>query len=115
MTLINRNFLKEVASNIVMKKMALPVSVRGVGPRKHSSIDYATINLYFPGNKHCTAAVHQEIHVVNGFKAKMLIGIDIFGKKNFTIDTGNRRTTIESCNNIVIPLKVAPQAQMQFI
>ena len=87
-----------------MKKTASPVSARGVRPRKHLLIDYATINLYFPGNKHCTAVVHQEVHVVDALKAKMLIGIDILGKKSFTIDTGNSRATIGSCNNIVIPL-----------
>ena len=58
MTLINRDFLKGVAPDAIMKKMASPVFARGVGPGKHSLIDYATINLYFPGDKHCTAAVH---------------------------------------------------------
>ena len=58
MTLIDRDFLKEVTPDAIMKKMASPMSVRGVGPRKHSSIDYVTINLYFPRNKRCTAAVH---------------------------------------------------------
>ena len=114
MTLIDRDFLKEVAPDAVMKKMASPVSVRGIRPGKHSSIDYATINLYFPVNKHCTAAVHQKVHVVDGLKAKMLISINILGRESFTINTRNRRATIGSCNNIVIPLKVAPQAQMQF-
>ena len=36
------------------------------------------------------------------------------GKESFTINSGNRRATIRNCNNIVIPLEVAPQAQMQF-
>ena len=114
MTLINKDFFKEVTSDAVMKKMASPVSVRGVEPGKHSLIDYATIDLSFPGNKRCTAAVHQEVHVVNGLKTKMLIGIDILSRKSFTIDIENKRATIGSCNNIVIPLEVAPQAQMQF-
>ena len=97
-----------------MKKMVSPVSIRSVGPGKHSSINYATINLYFPGNECCTAAVHWEVHVVDGLKAKMLIGIDILGSKSFTINTGNKKATIRSCNNIIILLEVAPRAQMQF-
>ena len=44
----------------------------------------------------------------------MLIGIDILGRNSFTINTGNRSARIGSCDNIVILLKVAPQAQMQF-
>ena len=108
MTLINRDFLKEVAPDAVMKKMASLVSVRGVRPRKHLLVNYVTINLYFPGNKHCTAAVHQKVHMINGLKAKMLISINIIDRESFTIDTRNKRTTIRSCDNIVIPLEVAP-------
>ena len=104
-----------MAPNIVMKKMASLMSVKSVTPKKHSLVNYATINLYFPGNKHCTGAVHQEVHVVNSLKAKMLININILGNKSFTIDTRNKRTTIESCDNIVIPLEMAPEAQTQFI
>ena len=114
MTLIDKDFLKEVVPNAVMKKMASPVSVKGVGPRKHSSVNYATIDLYFPGNKRCTAVVHQEVHVIDGLKPKMLIGIHILSREIFTIMTGNRRTTIKNSNNIVISLEVAPQEQMQF-
>ena len=44
----------------------------------------------------------------------MLIGIDYPSRESFTINTKNKRATIGSCNNIVIPLEVAPQAQMQF-
>ena len=58
MTLIDRNFLKEVAPGAVMKKMASPVSVRGIEPGKHLSVNYATINLYFLRNERCTAAIH---------------------------------------------------------
>ena len=108
MTLIDKDFPKKVTPDAVMRKMASPISVRGVGPGKHSSIDYVTINLYFSGNKRCTAAVHQELHVFNSHKAKMLIGIDILGRESFTMDTKNRSATIRSCHNIVIPLKVAP-------
>ena len=79
MTLINRDFLKEVTLNAIIKKMASIVSVRGIRPREHSLVDYATINLYFPRNECCTTAIHQEVHIVNGFKTKMLINMDILG------------------------------------
>ena len=58
MTLINKDFLKEVTPDAVMKKMTSPISVRGIGPRKNSLVHYATIELYFPGKEHCTAAIH---------------------------------------------------------
>ena len=113
-TLIDKDFLKKVAPNAVIKKMASPVSVRGVRPKKHALVNYTTINLYFPRNKHCTAAIYQKVHVVNGLKAKMHIGINILGRESFTIDTGNKKAIIGSCNNIIITLEVAPQAHMQF-
>ena len=107
MTLIDKDILKQVAPDAVIKKMASPVSFKGVRPKKHLSVDYATIDLYFLGNKHCTAAIHQELHAVNGLKAKMLIDMDILEKKSITIGTGNKQATISSCNDIVIPLEVA--------
>ena len=90
-----------------MKKMASPVSVKSVRPGKHSLFDYATINLYFPGNKRHTAVVHQEVHMINGLKTQMLISINFLGRESVTIDIGNKRATFGSCNNIVIPLEVA--------
>ena len=114
MTLIDRGFLKEMAPDAVMKKMVFPVSVRGVGPGKHSSVNYTTIDIYFPGNKRRTTAIHQEVHMIDSLKAKMLIGMNIFGRKTVTIDTSNKQATIGSCNNIVIPLEVTHQIKNQF-
>ena len=114
MTIIDKDFLKEVVPDAVIKKMASTVSIRGVGPRKHSSVDYAIIDLYLPGKERCITAIHQEVHIVEGLKAKMLIGIDILCRKSFTINTGNKRATIGSCDNIVILLDVAPQTYTQF-
>ena len=114
MTLIDKDFLKEVAPDAVMKKMASLVSVGGVGPGKHSLVDYATIDLYFSGNNQRIAGINQEVHVVDRHKIKMLIGINTLGKESFTINIKNRRATIGSCKNIVIPLEVAAHAQMQF-
>ena len=57
MTLIARDFLKKVLPDAIMKKIAFPVSVRGVGPGKHSSVNYATIDTYFPEKERCTPAI----------------------------------------------------------
>ena len=107
MTFINRDFLKEVAPDAIMEQMASPVFVRSVRLRKHSLVNYATIDIYFPRNKHCIAAINQEVHVVNGFKSKMVISIDILSKESFIIDIENK-SVIKSCKNIDIPLEVAP-------
>ena len=107
MTLIDKDFLKKEVPDAIMKKMESPIYVKNIRPRKHSSVDYATIDICFPGNKHCTVAIHQEVHVIDSFKAKMLIGINILRKKSFTINIENKKATIRNCNNIVFPLKVA--------
>ena len=70
--------------------------------------------MYFPITKRRTAAIHQKVHVVKGLKAQMHIGIDILGSESVTIDTRNKRAMIESCDNIIIPLEVAPRVQLQF-
>ena len=96
MTLIDIGFLKEVAPDVIMKKMASFMSVRGIRPGKHSSVDYATINIYFLRNKRRTTTICQEVHIVDGLKAKMLIGIDILGRESFTIDTGNKKQQLKA-------------------
>ena len=114
MTLIDKDFPKKVTPDAVMKKMVSLVSVRGVGCRKHSSVDNTTIDMYFPQTKRRTAMINQEIHKVDSLKAKMLIGIDILGKESFTINTKNKKAIIKSCNNLIIFLEVASQAHTQF-
>ena len=79
MTLIDRDFLKEVASEAIRKKMASPVSVRSVGPRKHLLVDYTTIDLYLSGINQHTTAITRKVHVVDRLKIKMLISMDIIG------------------------------------
>ena len=111
MILINRDFLNKVTPEAIMKKMAFSVFVKGVGPGKHSSVDYTTINLYLPKVNQCIAAITGKVHVVDRLKAKMLIGMDILGKKSVTINTGNKQATIGSCDDIVILFKVIPQVR----
>ena len=108
MTLIKRDFFNKVVPEAIMKKMASPVSIRGVGPKKHSLVDYTTIGLYLSRVNRRTAAITRKVHVVDRLKAKMLIGKNILEKERVTIDTGNKRATIGNCNNIFIPLEVAP-------
>ena len=110
MILLDRDFLKEVVPDAVMKKMTSLVSIKSIGHRKHSSVNYTIMDLYFQGNNCCTATIHQEVNVVNSLKTKMLTGIDILGREHFTIDTRNQRAIIGSCNNVVISLEIAPQA-----
>ena len=44
----------------------------------------------------------------------MLIGMDILERESVTINTGNKRATIGSCNNIVLPLGLTTQVRNQF-
>ena len=111
MILINRDFLNKVAPEAIMKKMAFPVFVRSVEPGKHSSVDYTTINLYLLKVNQCIAAITHKVHVVARLKAKMLIGMDILGKKSVTINIGNKQATIGGSDDIVIPFKVIPQVK----
>ena len=94
MTLIDRDFLNNVAPEAIMKKMTSPVSVGGVGPGKHSLVDYTTIDLYLPRVNWRIAAITYKVHVVDGLKARMLIDMDILRRKSVTIDTGNKQATI---------------------
>ena len=111
MTLIDRDFLNKVAPEAIIKKLTFPVSIRNIGPGKHSLVNYTTINLYLPRNNQHTAAITRKVHVVDRPKAQMLIGMDILVRESITIDTGNKQATIGSCNDIVIPFEVTPQVR----
>ena len=58
MTLIDRDYLKEMMPDLVMKKITSLASVKSVSSKKHLSVNYATIDFYFPGTEQRTRAIN---------------------------------------------------------
>ena len=104
-TLIDRVWLTKLLSNAILAKMASPLRVQGVGFLQHETSEYLVTPCYFPGiDKHgnkVLACVRREIHIVDGLRAKMLIGNDFIGLEGITIDVAREKAYITSCKTSI--------------
>ncbi len=102
--LIDRNFFK-AQSDAPIRKMASPISVRGLGTAKHMSDEYAIASLYFPGKDKngdaVMAKITREVHLVDDLKANMLVGNDLLGPERVTIDVAKKSAYIGSCDTTI--------------
>ena len=106
-SLIDRVFLKKVLSDIYVKKTKLPITIRGVKSILHFTNNYCLLDLYIPkifNSKKAIDHIRREIHIVDNFKTKMLIEIDIFESKRIQIDIDDEKLFIKSCNNLIIDI-----------
>lgn len=80
-TLADKDWIMSQIPRSEIKSMANPLHVRGIGAATHLSKDYIHIPFYFPGTsndgKPVLAEIRREVHLVEGLKAKMLVGNDI--------------------------------------
>ena len=53
------------------------------------------------------------MHVVDGMKAKMLIGMDVIGPEKITLDIPRRTAFIGSCKDAAIPITVTPRSNQR--
>ena len=81
--------------------MSTPLKVRGIGASKHESSEFAALSLYFPGKNGVGdlvyVALQCEIHLVEDFRANLLIGNDIMSPKAKAIDFGKKTALIGAC------------------
>ena len=103
MSLIDRKFLKEILPHAVIKKSKTPINVRGIGSARHATDEYCLLDLYIPGmaiGKASVAHIRREVHIVENLKAKMLMGVDILGPERMSIDIGEEKLLIRSCDGL---------------
>ena len=112
-TLIDRAFLLEQAPNIHIRTMASPISVRGIGSNHHSTKEYVLLEMYLPGKrngKDVRAKITREAHLVDGLKAKMLLGTDVIGPEKIDLITSRNEAYIGSCDTTVA-IDLKPRSQ----
>ena len=100
LSIVDKTWLMLRAPDTKVRFMASPIIVRGIGADKHSTSEYAILDVYFPGKKgtkNVTACVTREVHLVDGLKAKMLIGVDIIGPESIDISVSKKEAYIGSC------------------
>ena len=96
--------------------MPVPLKVRGIGASRHKSEEFALTALYMPGldreGLEVYACVQYELHLVDGLKANMLIGNDVFCTEGFTINLANASAHILSCGVTIV---ISARNHLQFL
>ena len=108
MSIIDREFLRQQAPEVTIQQMGSPITVRGVAQGTHSCKEHVQLDIYLQETP--TALIHRDVHVVDGMKAKLLIGMDIIGSERIVIDTPQQIATIGSCKNAKVPISVTPRS-----
>lgn len=111
MSIIDRDFLLQQAPEVIIRHMASPITVRGVGHGIHACKEYIRLDIYLQGS--LNALIHRDVYVVDGMKAKMLIGMDIIGSEKIILDIPQRSAIIGSCKNARIPINVILRSTQQ--
>lgn len=106
MSLIDRKFLLENHPDAEIKKISTPMTVKGIGSKRHEASEYVRIKMYLPGNKGAVALIERELHVVDNLTAKALIGIDIMKPEGIVLDLQNDVMRVGACQDLEIPIFV---------
>ncbi len=95
-------FFSTQAPNTSIRKMAVPITVRGLGASKHATDQYVIVDIYIPAKdgqgQEVIAYIQHEIHLVEELKANMLAGTDIMMPEQFVLDFNKKTAFIGSCS-----------------
>ena len=111
-TLIDRAFLKSQLPKHTILRKASPLVVRGIGSNKHTTAEYVNLEIHIPG-RHATdgrpveALLKRPAYVVDGLRAKMLIGMDVMTPEDVDLVISNKTGYIGSCRTN-FELTIAP-------
>ena len=113
-TLADKDWILSQVPCSEIKSMDNPLHVRGIGTATHLSKDFIHVPFYFPGmdnnGKPVLAEIRREVHLIEGLKAKMLVGNDILVPEGFILDLSNKEATISSCDT-KIQISMKPQGR----
>lgn len=105
-------FTRLTQGKVPIRKMATPITVRGIGTNKHSTVEYAIMDIYLKGiqdGKPAIAVLRREVHLVKDLKANFLIGNDILGPEKVSINLSKGEAHIGSCD-VTIALSIKGRA-----
>jgi len=113
-TLLDRAFFQGQCHNDVeIRTMATPIPVRGIGSDKHMTSKYVIVPIHLSGTsvagKDVKAVITREAHLVDGLKAKMLVGMNIMSSEQIDIITSLKQAIIDTCQGTIIPIEIRPK------
>jgi len=109
-SLIDRKFLLAEHPDAAITQVPTPMTVTGIGNRKHDASHYAKVPMFIKGldseGEPRTAMIEREYHIVDNLTAKALIGIDVIKPESMDILLTENTVRIGSCGNLKVPVKV---------
>ena len=101
-TLKNKQFVKDKCSDVDIHTMTIFFRIRDIEAITHEISEYVRISILFSkttkSEKRVLTQITREIHLIDEFKANLLIENDFLDFKDFTIDISNKKTSITSCD-----------------
>ena len=115
-SLVNKAWLAKKHPFQKINTMPVPLKVRGIGASRHKSREFALTALYMSGldkeGSGVYACVQCELYLVDGLKANMLIGNNVFCTEGFTINLANASAHIISCGVTIV---ISARNHLQFL
>ncbi len=108
-TLIDRIFFIDIFPNKEIKKIELPINVRGIGLARYSIDEYTVLDIYILGEvsgRKVKAYIRREVYLIDNLKIKILIGIDIIAPKKISLDLGSEQLFVRSYRDFIAPIQV---------
>ena len=115
MILVDWQFLKKKILNLAIQQTFLLITVCELSSNTHESSKFTVVDLYLSDEHRWIAVIFCEMHLINNLKTCMLIEIDILISEKITLDMAERKATIESCDNVKIPLTIMLQSESYWL
>lgn len=103
-SLVAKNWLSSLLPDERILKMASPVQLRGFTSSAKAETDtYISIPIFIAGTAKDGTTIlaslcHREFHIVDDLPAQMLIGNDVIGPEEISIDISKKKASIGSCD-----------------
>ena len=109
MFLIDRRFLNDLKLSNLMKKFKIFIVVRNIEIVKYIIDDYLLFFIYVKkqiDDQFVVVYFRRKMHMINNFKIKLLLKINVMSSKRMMIDLNQRQFIIKNCQNLTIKLKI---------
>ena len=116
MTFVDKGWLPRQLPDQKIKGMSPPLKVREIGTLKHKSVQFVEVALFLLGESNkgqkVYASIRCKLHPVEGLRANILIGNDIFASKSFGLNVGLGHALVGSCR-VKIVVRARQRGQFQ--
>ncbi len=112
MSLSDREFIESITSNFATKirKLTSSILIRDIENKIHNSDEYILMNDFIKetlwNDTSAIAFFQREVYLMNDFKIKMLIDVDILSSKRIQINLNDRILQINSCQDIIVKINI---------